>query len=217
MFGTNTYHFADDKVYDVMQEHKNWDFSTEELKAKAEALICQGDLTTTIASPTNQSSLGPKTPTPPTSTVTIEEIVDQPSSQPTESKLEPQTIAELPKQVPCSTLMTQQSNTPVTTQQSNAPVIPQKQQFTSAPTTSVSYKDAVLTKPISRVCNVKVVQPLGRASDTKSLTLPKPKPSITTISPKVLPATRKNALETNLEGFLTVKTQQSTQTCKIPE
>ena len=100
MFGTNTYHFTDGEVNDTMEEHNNWDFSTEELKAKAEALNCQGNLTTTIVSPANQSSPKPKTPTPPTSTVTIEEIVDQSSSQPTETKLKPQNIAKLPKQVP---------------------------------------------------------------------------------------------------------------------
>ena len=67
-----------------MEEHNNWDFSSEELKAKAEALFCQGDLTTTIASPLNQLSTEPKGPTPPTSTITIEEIKDQPRSQPQE-------------------------------------------------------------------------------------------------------------------------------------
>ena len=50
-FGANTYHFADIGVYDVLEGHNNWYFSSEELKAKAEALIRQGDSTTTIASP----------------------------------------------------------------------------------------------------------------------------------------------------------------------
>ena len=60
MFGANTYHFADEGVYNALEEHNNWDYSSEELKAKAEAIVCQGDLVTTVTSPIDQSEPDPR-------------------------------------------------------------------------------------------------------------------------------------------------------------
>ena len=116
--------------------------------------------------------------------------------------------AELQEQIPSSTNETE-------TQQSDISVTLKRQQCTLAPTTSVSYKDAVLTKPITKVQNVKVVQPLCTASSTKLMTPPRSTIPAKSRSLNMLPAIPKVALETDADGFVTLKAQQSTKLVRL--
>ena len=70
--------------------------------------------------------------------------------------------------------------------------LPVKQQSTSAPSpipsTTPSYKDAVLTKPISRVQNLQVVEPLRKTTPTKPISHVRAVTPVQTQSSNVLPA-----------------------------